>query len=255
MPGTLRAMKLSAGLLVVALGALLQVAILLVLLPSRSARIRSCIVFERLIGNACTWLTGCRLTVTGREHLNPRRPAIYVVNHTSLIDLFIALKLLPYGTVGVAKKEVVRYPFFGQMYLLSGHLRLDRGRHEAAVRKMRALGEHVRQKKLSIAFSPEGTRSRDGRLLPFKKGLVHLALQTGLPVVPVVIKGAHLIWRKNSLAVAGGPVHVEVHPAVDTSHWSLDQIDCALEEIHAVFRRSLPPDQQPAVRMSAPPVG
>ena len=242
----LAALKLIFGLTLVGVGAALQTAILLLLLPSRVARIRSCIVFERLIGHSCTWLAGCRLSISGAEHLDPHRPAIYVVNHTSIIDLFIALKIMPPGSVGVVKQEVVRYPFFGQMYLLTGHLRIDRGRHAAAVEKMRALGELVRRAKLSIFISPEGTRSPDGRLLPFKKGMVHLALQTGLPVVPVVIQGAHRIWKKSGLAVRGGAVQVTVLPAVDTSDWSAERTDEAIEQIHALFRRQLPEDQQPA---------
>ena len=239
------AFKLTVGLAIVGTGAVLQTIILLLLLPSRTARIRSCIIYERLVGFSVTWLIGCRLSVAGREQLNSRRPAIYVVNHTSIADLFIVLRLMPYGSVGVMKKEVVRYPFFGQLYLLSGHPRVDRGRHARAIDQMRSLGELVRRTNLSIVMSPEGTRSRDGHLLPFKKGMVHLALLTGLPVVPVVVQGAHRIWKKNSLSMAGGPVHVEVFPAVNTSGWSADRTDEAIEEIHSIFRRHLPPDQQP----------
>jgi 1-acyl-sn-glycerol-3-phosphate acyltransferase len=238
--------KLLTGLILVGVGAVLQTVILLVLLPSRVARIRSCIVFERLIGYSCTWLAGVRLTLSGAEHLDSCRPAIYVLNHTSIIDLFITLRIIPYGSVGVVKQEVVRYPFFGQMYLLTGHLRVDRGRHAAAVAKMQALGELVRRAKLSIFISPEGTRSRDGRLRPFKKGVVHLALQTGLPVVPVVVQGAYKIWKKSGLALRGGPVRVDVLPPVDTSGWSAEQTDEAIEQIHALFRRQLPAEQQPA---------
>jgi len=246
------ALKVTAGLAVIAVVGVLQVLVLLVLLPSRTTRIRSCIVFERLVGVPCLWLCGCHLSVAGSEHLDPRRPAIYVVNHTSLMDLFVVLRLMPYGSVGVMKKEVVRYPFFGQMYLLCGHLRLDRGHRAAAIASMRSLSDLVRRNKLSIFISPEGTRSPDGRLQPFKKGLVHLALQTGLPVVPVVIHGAHRAWRKNSLSVRGGPIHVEVLPAVNTSGWSTRGTDDALEEIHAIFRRHLPTDQQPAMADSHP---
>jgi lysophosphatidate acyltransferase len=242
----LSSLKLAAGLVLLAAASALQALILLVLLPSRTARIRSCIVFARLVGVPCMWLSGCRLTVKGREHLNPSRPAIYVVNHTSLIDMFIALKLVPRGTVGLFKREVMFYPFIGQVILLSGHPRLDRSRHSSAVASMRSLGDLVKRARLSIFMSPEGTRSRNGRLQPFKKGLVHLALQTGLPVVPVVIHGAHRAWVKGSLSVRGVPILVEVLPAASTSGWSAERLDDALEEVHALFRLHLPPEQQPA---------
>ncbi len=243
-------LRLVTGLTVFAAAAILQTMILLVLLPSRVARIRSCMFFARTVGYSCTWLSGARLTLTGREHLDGRRPAIYVINHTSIIDLLLVMRIMPSSAVGVVKKEVVLYPFFGQMYLLTGHLRLDRGQHASAVASMRTLGDFVRRSRLSIVMSPEGTRARDGRLLPFKKGLVHLALQTGLPLVPIVIHGAHRIWRSDSLQVSGAAVKVEVLPAISTSHWTADRIDEALEEIHGVFRRHLPEDQRPAVSLS-----
>ncbi|MFH1532439.1 MAG: lysophospholipid acyltransferase family protein [Pseudomonadota bacterium] len=233
------------GLTVVAVAAMLQTAILLALLPSRRARIRSCIVFERIVGYSCTWLTGCRLTLSGREHLDSSRPAIYVANHTSIVDLFIMLRIMPGSAVGIAKKEVVRYPFFGQMYLLTGHLRLDRGRHGVAIASLKALGELVQAHGLSIAMAPEGTRARDGRLQPFKKGMVHLALQTGLPVVPIIIQGAHRVWLSDTLTLRPAEVVVEVLPAVSTAHWSAEDTDGAVDEIHAIYRNALPSDQLP----------
>ena len=110
---------------------------------------------------------------------------------------------------------------------------------------MQSMGDLVRRHKLSIIMSPEGTRARDGRLLPFKKGLVHLALQTGLPVVPIIVHGAHRAWRSDSLAVHAAQVRVDVFPAVSTAHWSAETTDDAAEEIHAIYRRELSPDQRP----------
>jgi len=239
------AIKLVGGLAVVGAASLMQTAILLALLPSRTARIRSCIIYERLVGYSVSWLIGCRISIIGKENLNFRRPAIYVFNHTSIADLFITLRILPFGTVGVMKKEIVRYPFFGQVYLLTGHLRVDRSRQNLAISQMRSLGEFVRDRKLSIIMSAEGTRSKDGRLLPFKKGIAHMALLTGLPVVPVVVQGAHRIWEKNTLKIRGGAVQVKVLPAVDTSDWSADEPDSAVAEIRAAFLNNLPHDQLP----------
>jgi len=229
--------------MIIGMAAALQTLILLALLPCRQARIRSCVVFERIVGVSCLWLIGCRLSVSGREHLDRGRPAIYVINHTSLIDLFIVARLIPGSAVGVAKKEIVRYPFIGQMYLLTGHFRLDRGRHGAAVASLKSLGVLVRTHGLSIVMAPEGTRARDGRLQPFKKGMVHLALQTGLPVVPIVLQGAHRVWRSDTLSLRGGQVTVAVLPAVSTAHWSALGTDEALDEIQAAYRRTLPRDQ------------
>ena len=238
-------LRMAAGLSVLAAAAVMQLIILLVLLPSRLARVKSCIFFARFVGVCSLKILGCRMNVSGGEHLDSDRPAIYIVNHTSIVDLFVGMSLMPYRCVGIAKKEIVYYPFFGQIYLLSGHLRIDRGTRESAVASMNTLGELVQKGKLSILMSPEGTRSRDGRLLPFKKGFVHLAMQTGLPVVPIIIHGAHLSWRADSMAVHGVTVRVEVLPAIDTSGWTAETTGQAVEQIHAIYRGRLSADQLP----------
>lgn len=236
----------AVGLTAMALGVLLWTVITVVLLPSRIARIKACNWFGKTVCAAMVKLSGCPVTVTGTEHLNGRRPAIYVSNHTSIMDIFLASSLSPVGTVGVAKKEVVWYPFFGQLYLLSGHLRIDRGRSAQAKETLARMGDMVREKGLSIFLWPEGTRSRDGRLLPLKKGLVYLAVQTGLPVVPIVVAGAHRSWSKGSLKLERVPIQVTVRPPIDTSGWSPDTAEEHLEEVAAVFRDVLPADQQPS---------
>lgn len=241
----LSAFRFVAGMSVLIFAALLQLAILLLLLPSRIARIRSSIIFARMVGRPLLWVIGYRMEVSGREHLDPKRPAIYVVNHASLGDFFIGASLIPYGTVGVVKKQIVSYPFVGQVYMLSGHPRIDRGQHAAAVQSMKDLAALVRGAGLSIYLSPEGTRSRTGRLLPFKKGWVHLAIQTGLPVVPIVVHDAHRAWRPDSLDLTGGRVRVEVLPAEDTSAWTADDTDAAVAQIRAIYLSHLGPDQLP----------
>jgi 1-acyl-sn-glycerol-3-phosphate acyltransferase len=238
-------LKLLVGLAVLLAAALLQTAILLALLPFRVARIRSCIVFARLIGASSLALIGCRLNVTGREHLDRRRPAIYVVNHVSLLDFFIAARIMPYGTVGILKRQVVYYPILGQLVLLTGHLRIDRENREGAVASLKALADLVRRARLSIYLSPEGTRSRTGRLLPFKKGPAHLALQTGLPIVPIVVQGAHTAWKPDSLALRGGRIQVDVLPAIDTSAWTPETTSLRMRELHDLFAEHLPEDQRP----------
>jgi lysophosphatidate acyltransferase len=219
--------------------------LLLPFLPWRTTRIKLCNYFGKTAGSTMMWLSGCPLTWEGSEHLDASRPAIYVSNHTSTFDPFLAMWLSPVGTVGVAKKQVVYYPLLGQLYLLSGHLRIDRGNNASAVQSLVKLGELVRRHRLSIFMWPEGTRSQDGRLLPFKKGIVHMALQTGLPVVPVVVIGAHKAWEKGTLAVRQVPITIHALPAIDTSQWDLARIEEHLAELQRVFAEALPEDQQP----------
>lgn len=238
-------LKLLVGLIYMAVASILHAFILLVLLPSRNLRIRSCNYWGWVTGRFCIWLAGCTLTVRGGEHLDSKRPAIYISNHTSAHDIFIGIWQGPVGVVGVAKKEVALTPFFGQLYWLSGHLLLDRGNHEKALAGMRDLADIVKRYGLSIWMWPEGTRSRDGRLLPFKKGLYHLAVQTGLPVVPVVVRGAHKSWAKGTWVIRGVPIEVDVLPAIDTRGWADRDPETCMTELHALFVEHLPEDQRP----------
>jgi len=237
--------KITTGCAALAAGGVVQGGILLALLPSRRSRIRACNYWGKVIGRFFMHLSGSPLTIDGTEHLDRDRPAIYVSNHSSVVDIFLAIWLSPVGTVGIAKKEIALYPIFGQLYLLSGHLLIDRGHSKRAVASLRNLADYVRRHKLSIFLWPEGTRSRSGRLQPFKKGVVHLAIQTGLPVVPIVVRGAHRSWSKDTYTVRPTPIEVRVLAPVATDKWTEDNIDEALEELRGRFLANLPDEQQP----------
>ncbi|MEZ4317320.1 MAG: lysophospholipid acyltransferase family protein [Myxococcota bacterium] len=239
--------RLASGFVMFSILTTLCMLVCAVLLPSRVARIKTCNYYGKVTGRLMMWVSGCDLTIVGEEHLDAERPAIYVSNHTSLVDAFLAMFLSPVGTVGVVKKQILYYPFFGQLYFLSGHLRIDRGQSEAARRSFAELADFVRANRLSIYLWPEGTRSRSGQLLPFKKGVYHLARQTGLPLVPIVVEGAHEAWVKGSMQVARVPIKITVLPAIDTSGWSDEHMQEHLDEVWQKFRDTLPERQQPAL--------
>jgi lysophosphatidate acyltransferase len=222
--------------------------VLAVLLPFRIARIKACNYYGKFAGRFMMILSGCPLTFVGRENLDADRPALFISNHSSIVDLFLAMWISPVGTVGVAKKQVIWYPLFGQLYFLSGHLRIDRDNSGKAIEHLRSLGQYVRDNRLSIWMWPEGTRSRDGRLKPFKKGIIHLAMQTGLPIVPVIVTGAHLAWEKNTLlGIRRVPITITALPAIETSAWTADQVDRHTEEMYRLFEQHLPADQKPEI--------
>lgn len=245
MPNLLNLLRVTLILVFLAASALVHGVVLLLLMPFRGLRIRSCNVYGWITGRAVLALAGLPWTVEGREHLDPARPAIYVSNHTSSADIFLGIALGPLGVCGVAKKEVVWYPFFGQLYALSGHLLIDRGNSAKAVAAMKRLEALVGRYRLSIWMWPEGTRSKDGRLLPFKKGVWHLAVGTGLPVVPVVVEGAHRAVRKGTVQFTGHPITVRVLPAIDTSDWASQDADTVIAALHAQFVAALPDAQRP----------
>eukprot|EP00899_Mesostigma_viride_P016757 jgi/Mesvir1/25082/Mv04868-RA.1 len=154
--------------------------------------------------------------------------------------------LTPNKTVGIAKKEIIFTPFFGLVYWLAGHLLVDRSNHEKATASMAKACEYMKTMGMSTVIFPEGTRSADGRLLPFKKGAVHLAIQTGFPILPVVLTGTHRGWpRKNPLLVTQYPLGVNILPPIDTTGWQVDTVDEHVETIYKVFYEHLPEEQRP----------
>lgn len=229
--------RLLAGLTVLGVGAGLWGLFLIPLLPWRLQRIRACNHFGTIVGSRIARISGARVHTSGME--NAAGPAIFVSNHTSTLDLFVAMWLSPLGTVGVAKKEIIWTPFLGQLYLLSGHLRIDRGRSEKAKRSLGALAKLVHEKGLSIFIWPEGTRSKNGQRKPFKKGAFHLALSTGLPIVPMVVKGAHQSWPQASLTPIGGDVHITFLPPMSTADWHADTLDAHVRDVEAAFDAAL----------------
>ena len=208
-------------------------------LPFRTLRIRIGNFCGKMIGPVITRIVGTKLINPDSQKLKNSGPAIYVTNHTSALDIFISMALCPYGGCGVGKKEIVKIPFFGWAYWLSGHLVIDRGNREKAVASMNKLSKFVNDKKLSIWIWPEGTRSMDGKLIPFKKGFVHLALATRLPIIPVVLHGAHKRWPAKTMQFYPGEVRVEVLEPIPTDSWSKDTIDDHISEVRRIMVSAL----------------
>ena len=239
-------LRLGAGLLCVGVLVLLMIPVLLLFLPSRVLRIRVANAFGSAIGRSVLWCSGCRVTVSGQEHARADRPAIYACNHTSILDAFTTIWLTPMGTVGVAKREVFYYPFYGQAWWLAGHVFLDRARTEGAKAALRRTAEFIRRKRLHLCILPEGTRSDSGRLLPFKKGIIHLALATRLPIVPMVTMGLAGAWKRGTLRVTPAEAKIVFLPPIPTDGWSEDRTDEHVAELRAAFLAVLPASQQPS---------
>ncbi|KAL0443378.1 UNVERIFIED_CONTAM: 1-acyl-sn-glycerol-3-phosphate acyltransferase [Sesamum latifolium] len=189
------------------------------------------------------WILGNPITIKGAEYSNER--AIYISNHASPIDIFLIMWLTPTGTVGIAKKEIIFYPLFGQLYVLANHLRIDRSNPKAAIESMKEAADAVVKNNLSLIIFPEGTRSKNGRLLPFKKGFVHLALQTRRPIVPIILTGTHRAWRKGSLHVRPAPLTVRYLPPIRTDDWTPDKVEDYVKLVHDVYAKNLPDSQRP----------
>ncbi|KAJ7527275.1 hypothetical protein O6H91_16G046000 [Diphasiastrum complanatum] len=217
--------------------------LLLLLLPWPNARLYQGNIYGRVTGAMLIWICGNSLKIRGEEHANTK--AIYLSNHASMMDVALMLWLTPLRTVGIAKKEVIWFPFFGILFAVAGHLRIDRSNPEVAHSSMAKVAKEIVEKDLSLGMFPEGTRSSNGRLLPFKKGFIHLALQTKRPIVPVVITGTHLGWPKNSFRVRPAPLTVTFLPPIKTDHWTADKVNHYAEMLHNLYVKHLPECQKP----------
>ncbi len=218
---------------------LLCMCLMILALPFRTLRVRIGNFCGKIIGPAVSRLVGAKIINPDSKKLNASAPAIFVTNHTSALDVFVGMALCPYGGCGVGKKEILKIPFFGQAYWLAGHLLIDRSNNAKAIASMAKLSDFVKSKNLSIWIWPEGTRSMDGKLIPFKKGFVHLALETGLPVVPVMLHGAHEVWPAKTMQFYPGNVEVEVLDPIETDKWSKDTVDDHAEHVKAIMTKSL----------------
>ncbi|HEX9081635.1 MAG TPA: lysophospholipid acyltransferase family protein [Holophagaceae bacterium] len=164
---------------------------------------------------------GIRRRLEGWEHLpedlrSGGRPAVFIGNHTSLFDPPLLISTLPSRPVFVAKKELARVPFLGWVIWLARFIFIDRARREAAHRSLADAARRIHDGQ-SLAAFPEGTRSADGRLLPFKKGVFALAFEAGVPVVPLAIHGGLGILPRGTWRVQGGSYRITVGRPIESS--------------------------------------
>jgi 1-acyl-sn-glycerol-3-phosphate acyltransferase len=182
--------------------------------------------------------TGVRVDVTGLERLEPGRTYVFVSNHQSIYDIPILFWSLPYQLRIIAKESLGRFPFLGWHLRRTGHMLVDRRRPDRA--RIFDWASRLTSDGLSLIVFPEGTRSRDGHVARFKGGSFLLALQAGLPVVPLSIIGSRHVMLKGRLATYPGAVRLVVHDPIDTRELSgLDP-----KEFGERVRRVIAPDAE-----------
>jgi 1-acyl-sn-glycerol-3-phosphate acyltransferase len=164
-------------------------------------------------------LARIRIQVEGREHI-PARPCIFMANHVSNLDPPILLPLFPFRTAFFIKRSLLRIPFVGYGMRLAGFIPVERGGRLESARESVVAASKVLASGVNISTFPEGTRSRNGVLLPFKKGPFYLAMESGVPVVPVSIWGSEHMMTKGSLRIRPGTAYVTFHPAISPEQFA-----------------------------------
>jgi 1-acyl-sn-glycerol-3-phosphate acyltransferase len=163
---------------------------------------------------------GIRFRVEGRENVPSGRACIFMANHVSNLDPPALISRIPGQTSAFAKRSVFNMPLFGYCLRLAEYIPVDRSGNAAGAQQKVAEAKRLLDKGLHITTFVEGTRSRDGRMLPFKKGPFYLAMETGAPCIPVSIYGTETMLAKGSFGIKPGTAHIIFHAPVNPSDYA-----------------------------------
>lgn len=186
-------------------------------------------------------VTRVQVTVEGLQLLEPGKTYVFVANHQSLYDIPVLFSALPFQLRIIAKDSLGRVPVIGAHLKRSGHMLVDRSRPDRA--GIFGWAGRLMRDGLSLIVFPEGTRSRDGRVQPFKGGSFYLAMQAGLPLVPLSVVGSRHVMRKGELTARPGRVSLVIHPPVETRQSdapSASEVRALAEQVRQVVIRGGP---------------
>ena len=187
---------------------------------------------------------GVRVRVLGLERIPPG-VCLFVANHTSSADAPAVVGAIPRRIAVILKESLFKWPIVGQAFSAAHFIPVNRTKHDSAIASVERATETLRAGQ-SFLIYPEGTRSPDGRLQRVKKGAVMMAINAGVPIVPMVCSGAHRIMEKRSLVIHPGEIVVEFLEPIDSSKYPMEQRDILNEKIRDAMAAALPPEQRPA---------
>ena len=184
---------------------------------------RSILIFSRV-----------HVVVKGLSNIEPEKSYVYMANHQSNFDIPVLLGYLPVQFRWLAKAELFKIPVFGRAMLGAGYVKIDRFNRESAFESIRQAARRMKDG-VSVMIFPEGTRSRDGSIQQFKKGGFVMAIQSGVPIIPVVLKGTWPIMAKSSLRINRGDVEMVIAEPIETSGYSMDNKEELMDRVRAVI--------------------
>jgi 1-acyl-sn-glycerol-3-phosphate acyltransferase len=198
-------------------------------------------VFATTWARICAFLTPMQVTVEGAEHAQRSRSYVVASNHQSQYDILVIYGWLKLDLKWVMKAELRKLPAIGIGCEKAGHIFVERRNPKQAAQAiteaLARLGEGI-----GILFFPEGTRSPDGHLLPFKKGAFRTAIDQQLPILPVTLVGTRDILPARTLRLFPGKARMVIHPPIETTGMNVDQVDDLMQRTRAVITTALPPD-------------
>jgi 1-acyl-sn-glycerol-3-phosphate acyltransferase len=184
------------------------------------------------------FFVGANVKITGIENITKRTSYIIMSNHQSQLDVWSLIGYLPLQLRWVMKKELRKVPIFGLGCERMGHIFIDRHNPDKSHEELKILKDKF-STGASVVFFPEGTRSPDGMLLPFKKGGFVMSLQTGIPVLPVTVNGSRLLLPKDSTKFRPGTIHVIIHGPILVDAYTYDTRGALIEKVREVIASGL----------------
>lgn len=179
-----------------------------------------------------------RVEVTGLEYF-PEQAAIFVGNHQGALDILALMAYLPHPPVFVAKQEIFRIPVMGRAMSAMGHIAVNRKDSPKAIESINQGAKKLRRRGQNVVFFPEGTRTRDGQMLAFKKGAFVFALQSQLPIVPFAIVGSYEALPPKRRVLNPGTIRVQLLPAIDPGQYTVEQRDQLTQDTYAVIEQAV----------------
>jgi len=188
-------------------------------------------IFPRSWGKTICRIADVGVRIIGAENLAPAQTYIFIGNHVSQFDIFSVQGYFPYDFRWIAKKELFRIPFFGKAMLRSGIVPIDRSHGREALKSLNRAAEQIAGG-TSVLIFPEGTRSLDGKLHPFKTGAIILAIKAGVPVVPIAFIGTYGILPKGKLLANSGEIVIRIGTPISTTHYKPKDRQKLAEHLH-----------------------
>jgi 1-acyl-sn-glycerol-3-phosphate acyltransferase len=193
--------------------------------------------YGRLWGKIALLVNRVKVRVEGIEHLKGEGPYIFMSNHQGTYDIFALLGHLPFQFRWLAKKELFSVPFFGWVMAAAGYVNVDREGTRKTVEAMNEAAQKIREG-MSVVIFPEGSRSPDGSIQPFKKGGFTLAIKSKVPIIPISIIGSREIMPKGKLTVTSGEIRIRIDHPIETQNYSLKDRKSLMEKVRQTISKN-----------------
>ncbi len=193
--------------------------------------------YAKLWGKVALLVNRVEVRVQGMEQLDGKGPYIFMSNHQGYYDIFAFLSHLPYQFKWLAKKELFSVPFLGWTMAAVGYISIDRGGTRDTVEAMNEAAKRIRDG-MSVVIFPEGSRSPDGSIQPFKRGGFTLAIKSKVPIVPVAISGSREIIPKGKLAVSPGEIRIAVGQPIEAEKLGLKDREWLMKKVRETISKN-----------------